>query len=121
MPAIRHAKGSFDVEPSGWEFLPFRFERIGHDQVLLTNLVGEFDTLSAVEFDRFSRKQLDDQSLLRRLRGRHIIRRNDESLPLELLAMKVKTRYRRLAELTSLHIFVVTLRCEHACGYCQVS
>ena len=28
---------------------------------------------------------------------------------------------RRLPDSTGLHIFVVTLRCEHTCRYCQVS
>jgi His-Xaa-Ser system radical SAM maturase HxsB len=33
----------------------------------------------------------------------------------------MRTRHRRLAGFTGLHIFVVTLRCEHSCPYCQVS
>ncbi len=44
-----------------------------------------------------------------------------EQLPLELLALKTRTRYSRLPGFTGLHIFVVTLRCEHSCPYCQVS
>jgi His-Xaa-Ser system radical SAM maturase HxsB len=35
--------------------------------------------------------------------------------------MKLGTRMRRLPESTALHIFVLTLRCEHTCRYCQVS
>src|SRR5947209_15846403 len=35
--------------------------------------------------------------------------------------MKLRTRTRRLSDSTGLHIFVVTLRCEHSCRYCQVS
>ena len=35
--------------------------------------------------------------------------------------MKLRTRMRRLPESTSLHMFVLTLRCEHTCRYCQVS
>src|SRR6185437_2163664 len=31
------------------------------------------------------------------------------------------TKLRRLADFTGLHIFVVSLRCEHSCPYCQVS
>ena len=40
---------------------------------------------------------------------------------LDLLAAKYRTRLARRPQLTSLHIFVVTLRCEHSCAYCQVS
>jgi len=39
----------------------------------------------------------------------------------ELLAAQVRTRHQHLADFTALHIFVVTLRCEHSCHYCQVS
>jgi His-Xaa-Ser system radical SAM maturase HxsB len=42
-------------------------------------------------------------------------------LSIELLALKTRTRYRRLQQFTGLHIFVTTLRCEHSCPYCQVS
>ena len=35
--------------------------------------------------------------------------------------MKTRTRFCRLASFTTLHIFVVSLRCEHSCPYCQVS
>ena len=31
------------------------------------------------------------------------------------------TKVLRLADFTGLHIFVVSLRCEHSCPYCQVS
>ena len=43
-----------------------------------------------------------------------------DRLPAELLAIKLRTRLRRLPDSTGLHIFVVTLRCEHTCRYCQV-
>jgi His-Xaa-Ser system radical SAM maturase HxsB len=36
-------------------------------------------------------------------------------------AMKLHTRARRLPDSTGLHMFVLTLRCEHTCKYCQVS
>jgi His-Xaa-Ser system radical SAM maturase HxsB len=62
-----------------------------------------------------------NSALVRRLRSKHLIRLPDETLPLELLAMKVATRYERLSQFTGLHIFVVSLRCEHSCPYCQVS
>jgi His-Xaa-Ser system radical SAM maturase HxsB len=104
-----------------WESLPFRFHRFAGDRVLLTNMAGEHVFLTGAQFDDFVGNRLDDAQVLRRLRGKHFIRRKDEGLPLDLLAMKLRTRHRRLAAFTGLHIFVVTLRCEHACPYCQVS
>lgn len=63
----------------------------------------------------------DDQELPRKLLSKHLLTTNDKSVDQRLLALKMATRMRRMSELTGLHIFVVTLRCEHACEYCQVS
>jgi len=40
---------------------------------------------------------------------------------LQLIAMRLRSRMAFLQEPTPLHLFVVTLRCEHSCPYCQVS
>lgn len=114
-PEAYRAKGA------SWQLLPFRFERL-NGRVLVTNLVGEHLFLSAEEFEQLAESSLPvDSSLVRKLRAKHIIREADDNLPLELLALKARTRYRRLTEFTSLHILVASLRCEHSCPYCQVS
>jgi uncharacterized protein len=105
-----------------WELLPFRFERFSMNRVLLTNMVGEHMFVTPRELDDIvSRRLPTNSNLVRQLRSKHIIRQPDERLPVTLLAMKTRTRLRRLAEFTSLHMFVVSLRCEHSCPYCQVS
>jgi His-Xaa-Ser system radical SAM maturase HxsB len=88
--------------------------------VLLTNLVGEHVWLSEGEFDEFAQGHPGPE-LVPRLRAKHIICTAEERAPLELLAAKLRTRLGRLRNFTALHIFVVTLRCEHSCPYCQVS
>jgi uncharacterized protein len=116
------APAAYEPIEAAWELLPFRFERLGVDRVLLTNMVGEHTFVSADDLESIVEGRLPPSSLLvRRLRGKHIIREAGEELPLELLALKTRTRYRRLPESTGLHIFVVSLRCEHSCPYCQVS
>lgn len=113
-----------DFRPTieNWELLPFRFHRFSGERVLLTNMVGEHLFLARDEFASLMAKQLPSESpAFRQLRGKHLIRLQGEELPLELLALKSATRYRRLADFTGLHIFVVSLRCEHSCPYCQVS
>ena len=84
-------------------------------------MAGEQLVLSSAEFDEFAWGPLTNVHLIRRLTARHLIRDRSDSLPLDLLAMKVRTRYQHLSDLTQLHIFVVTLRCDHSCHYCQVS
>lgn len=112
---------AFQAPSADWQLLPFRFERI-NGRVLLTNLVGEHLFLTDEEFEQLSSGSLpNDSTLVRRLRAKHVIREGGDELPVELLAIKARTRYRRLAEFTSLHILVASLRCEHSCPYCQVS
>lgn len=55
------------------------------------------------------------------LRARHFLMDSSTSIAPTLISLKLRTHYQRLAEFTTLHIFVVTLRCEHSCPYCQVS
>ncbi|AGL17811.1 putative arylsulfatase regulator [Actinoplanes sp. N902-109] len=107
--------------PGTLEHLPFRFERWPDGRVLVTNMVGEHIFLSAAEFAALTDLRIEDPVLLRRLRGKHMVRERGERLPVDLLALKYATQHHRLADFTALHMFVVTLRCEHSCGYCQVS
>jgi uncharacterized protein len=109
------------VPPGGWQLLPLRFHRLGGDQVLVTNLVGEHAFLTGEEFQGVADGTCRDQRVLAELRAKHLIQLPGERLPADLLAVKLRTRYRRLAGSTGLHMFVVTLRCEHTCRYCQVS
>jgi len=112
---------TYQAESDDWQLLPFRFERMD-GRVLVTNMVGEHLFLEDAEFERLADKSLPvDSPLVRRLRAKHLIRQPEERTPLSLLALKSRTRNRRLAESTGLHIFVVSLRCEHSCPYCQVS
>ena len=116
------APAAFQEAEPAWEFLPFQFERFSADRVLVTNMVGEHLFLSAAEFGSLMAKNLAPaEPLTRKLRGKHIVREPDDELPLELLALKIRTRFHRLPHFTALHIFVVSLRCEHSCPYCQVS
>jgi uncharacterized protein len=120
MSRFRSLEG-FRPKAAYWELLPFRFERFD-GRVLVTNMVGEHLILAAEEFAELAEERLPiDSPLVRRLRAKHLIRQPGDRSPPTLLALKARTRYRRLAESTGLHIFVVSLRCEHSCPYCQVS
>jgi len=77
--------------------------------------------LRAEEFSQLRALEIDDEELLQRLLASHLVVDGSPYLAVQLLALKQATRMRRLGELTALHIFVVTLRCDHACEYCQVS
>jgi His-Xaa-Ser system radical SAM maturase HxsB len=53
--------------------------------------------------------------------ARHFVTYSDGRLATDVLASHYHTRLSRLPDFTALHIFVVTLRCDHTCQYCQVS
>ena len=108
------------TELESWELLPLRFHPLDDERVVVSNLVGEHFVLPRKELEAVVDGSPSIETLSD-LRARHMIRASGEALPLELLAMKLRTQKRRLADLTSLHMFVVTLRCEHTCRYCQVS
>lgn len=112
-----------DYLPSGrYELLPFRFERLEGERVLLSNMAGEALTVSSADLTTLVNGDLDRSgALFSRLRANHFLRQPEDRAALELLALKLRTRYARLRDFTSLHLFVVTLRCDHACRYCQVS
>ena len=55
------------------------------------------------------------------LKAKQFIADTSSSPLLDLLATKYRTKYSFIEGFTKLHIFVVTLRCDHSCHYCQVS
>ena len=108
---------------SAYGLLPFRFARLPDTdgKVLATSEAGEFAFLNADEFGQlaFGRPLSDDTA--DKLEAIQIIERNGSNLATRLLATKLRTRKSFLRGGPSLHIFVVTLRCDHSCTYCQVS
>lgn len=106
----------------GYQLLPFRFLRYDAGRYLLTNLVGEYVFLSPEELADFTGRRLDPWSAAYfRLKGKQFFYDGTSDVALELLAAKYRTQQSTLPHFTGLHLFVVTLRCDHSCPYCQVS
>lgn len=102
--------------------LPFRFDRAGSDGYLVSNMVGDFVRLSADEFDRLVDERVSPgDGLYEKAYSANLITREGQSAQLQLLAARLRSRMAFLREPSGLHMFVVTLRCEHSCPYCQVS
>jgi uncharacterized protein len=106
----------------GYQLLPFRFTSLDEHEYVLTNQAGEFILLGRPTLEALVLHLLPATSrVYNDLKSKHFIVDGDSSVAMELLPLKVRTKLRRLAEFTGLHLFVVSLRCEHSCPYCQVS
>ena len=106
----------------GYQLLPLRFTLLNYDEYVLTNQAGEFIVLERATLEALVHHQLSAwDRVYDDLKSKHFITDGDSSVATDLLALKVRTKLRRLADFTGLHIFVVSLRCEHSCSYCQVS
>jgi His-Xaa-Ser system radical SAM maturase HxsB len=107
---------------NGYRLLPFRFLRWSDERVFVSTDVGEWTFLSRDEFDSFVRGSLHQENpAFARLKSKHFLTDSESTLPVQLVATKFRTKYAFLDGFTSLHMFVVTLRCDHSCPYCQVS
>lgn len=105
-----------------YRLLPLQFDQLDADRSVLTNMVGEFHVLARPTLDRFLAHNLSDSDpAYDELKAKHFLLDDDSNVAIDLLALKTRTKCRRLADFTGLHLFVLTLRCEHSCPYCQVS
>lgn len=109
-------------EVDQYSFLPFRFERLEDQRVLVVTEAGEHTIIRNNEFDLFAKKTLiSSDPAYRSLRniGALVDRHSTANARLEIL--KLRTKYRETPWFTGLHMMVVTLRCNQSCPYCQVS
>ncbi len=104
-----------------YRLLPFRFTRLS-GEMLLVNEAGDWITLAPWELERLVAGTLDQGcDTYFDLKAKYFLTDSSSIVPLEMLATQYRTRKSFLGGFTQLHLFVVTLRCEHSCAYCQVS
>ncbi len=105
-----------------YRLLPLRFTGLDDDNYVLTNMVGEYQIVSRAKTHEFLEHQLRiTEPEYDALKSKHFLLDDDSEVAIDLLALKTRTKYERMANFTGLHLFVITLRCEHSCPYCQVS
>lgn len=105
------------------KLLPFQFRYHPNGQVLLVNECGDyafvpqstFEEIISGKFTRENDKYFDLQSRL------FFKEAENDEFSLQKTATKYRSRKAYLRDFTSLHMMVVTLRCNQRCEYCQVS
>ncbi|TGD89963.1 His-Xaa-Ser system radical SAM maturase HxsB [Mycolicibacterium sp. CH28] len=116
------AADSFSPVKSDLQLLPIRFERLGADRFLVGNMVGDMAEMTAAELDRLCALDLaPGDGLYERAFENLFVGSTEQRAQQQLLALRLRSRLSFLRAATPLHLFVVTLRCEHSCPYCQVS
>lgn len=122
MSRVFYPVESYSASKEEYRLLPFRFMRLEDGNEILVNEVGEFVVAPSGTARTLVQKQLSRGSdLYATFKAKQFITDDGSSPLLDLLATKYRTKYSFIEGFTKLHIFVVTLRCDHSCQYCQVS
>ncbi len=112
MPSTQTASTEFDLKDLNY----FRFRRLD-DTILITNDSGHYAFLTLDEFQQLTTGGLDsDSPKYDELREKLFYR---DSVDASVERFRQKNHF--VFKGTSLHIIVITLRCDHQCPYCHSS
>lgn len=98
----------------------FRYKQFDHDTYLLTNDFGKYVFLKEKDFTKFLTGKLTvKDTVYAELKNNLFLKDEDNYLPAAIEAFRQKNSFLKYGP--SLHIIVVTLRCNHKCIYCHAS
>lgn len=104
-----------------YKILPFNFIRFESD-ILLVNECGVYTYIEESIFKKFIDHELDTNSLdFLNLESKLFATTGNVEYAVRKLAARYRSRKEFLRDFTSLHMMVITLRCNQRCEYCQVS
>jgi His-Xaa-Ser system radical SAM maturase HxsB len=113
------------AKESSYRLLPFRFARLDNhhsENILLSAETGEYLFVSEKQLKDLVHKAVEKGSAhYKDLLARHFIFEPHGHDPIPEMAAQYRSRKSFVLDGPALHIFVVTLRCNHTCQYCQVS
>jgi len=105
-----------------YQLLPFRLNSLKSDRYFLSTDYGEWMCLDAKQLNALIRgDKIEDEALWYELKAKHMICENREESQIALLASRYRTKKAFLESFSQLHIFVLTVRCNNSCVYCQAS
>lgn len=104
--------------------LPFKFHRINEAKEVIVNEVGDYLVVPTGTVSLIVRREIsveNNPELYGDLIANFFISETPIPPLIDVLATRYRTKKHFLNYFTGLHIFVISLRCEHTCHYCQVS
>lgn len=88
----------------------------------MVNMAGEYFLLPDEQLHPLiSYKMSNTSELFLQLKAKHFVAESLSDPAVDLMAVKYRTKKSFLYDFTSLHILVVTQRCNQKCSYCQAS
>ena len=111
-------------EGNNYFLLPFRFHRLNQTKEVIINEVGDFLVVPSGTVNRIVRKEINkevDFDLYGDLISNYFISETKIPALIDIYATRYRGKKSFLDYFTTLHIFVISLRCNHTCHYCQVS
>lgn len=122
MSKFRSESAFADVNAGEYSLLPFNFAPVDDDSYRLVAISGEHAEIDRSTLSALVDKKLSPHSnVYRNLRSQGFLFDSQTKFNVNLAAIKMRTKMAHVFNLTALHIFVLSLRCEHSCPYCQVS
>ncbi|MGV0977372.1 His-Xaa-Ser system radical SAM maturase HxsB [Empedobacter falsenii] len=114
----------FESQNKTYYLLPFKFKSLNNNYDIITNDIGDFVIVEKEIVHKIITKKIskkNNKDLYYNLLSNFIISETPIPELLEVIVARYRTKKSFLDNFTSLHIFVISLRCEHTCHYCQVS
>ena len=109
---------------SKYYLMPFNFCRLSDSNELIINAVGDYLILPSGTVKNIIERKIhkkNDSDLYLDLLSCFFISETPINSLIDTLAIRYRTKKESISNFTGLHIFAITLRCDHKCDYCQVS
>lgn len=103
-----------------YHLLPFTFSRISNHEVLVNEL-GDMIVSPNGTVEKLVHRQPIEEDLYKTLAANFFVSESQIPALSDVYAMRLREKKHFLDQFTSLHIFVLTLRCNQNCVYCQAS
>ena len=106
-----------------YELLPFNFHKFDEEYLAATD-TGEYIFLNREQLSLLINKKLNhstDEKLFNELIDKQFIYLKRNTFSIHQKAIKYRTKKQFITTGAVLHVFVVTIRCEHKCQYCQIT
>lgn len=100
--------------------LPFTFTRISNHEVLVNELGDMIISPNGTVSNLVHREPIDEE-LFKSLTANFFVSETPIPALSDIYALRLREKKRFLDQFTALHIFVLTLRCNQNCVYCQAS